>query len=102
MVDQLRQTELTRRSFLGKVVAGTAAASGLGLIGQQTTQAATVRRASSAPVALTLAMYAEPSRTPVQKAMIAAFQRKYPNIRLNTFATDFTTFYTKMNTNIAA
>jgi multiple sugar transport system substrate-binding protein len=53
-------------------------------------------------VTLTLAMYAEPSRTAIQKAMIAAFQRKYPHIHLNTFSTDFTTFYTKMNTNIAA
>ncbi len=42
MVDQPRQTELTRRSFLGKMAAGTAAAGGLGLISQQTTRAAAV------------------------------------------------------------
>lgn len=101
MADQPRQTDLTRRDFLGKVATGAAVAGGLGLLGPQPTRAATVRR-SAAPVTLTLAMYAEPSRTAIQKAMIAAFQRKYPHIHLNTFSTDFTTFYTKMNTNIAA
>jgi multiple sugar transport system substrate-binding protein len=65
-------------------------------------QAAPAQRRSAATVTLTLAMYAEPSRTPIQKAMMAAFTSKYPNIHLNTFVADFNTYYTKMNTNIAA
>jgi multiple sugar transport system substrate-binding protein len=102
MVTQPRQPRLTRRTFLGKVATGTAAAGGLGLVDQRRTQAAAPRRRQKALVTLTLAMYAEPSRTPIQKAMIADFERKHPTIKLNTFATDFSTFYTKMNTNIAA
>lgn len=102
MVDQPRHTALTRRDFLGKVAAGSAAAGGLGLLAPHVTRAAPAQLRSRSPVTLTLAMYAEPSRTPIQKAMMAAFTRKYPNIRLNTFVADFNTYYTKMNTNIAA
>ena len=101
MVDQSEETRHSRRAFLGQIAAGTAVVSGLGVLDQRVSHAATVLRKPQT-VTLKLAMYAEPSRTPIQKAMIAAFQRKYPNIRLSVETSDFNTFYTKLNTNIAA
>ena len=93
---QFSKRRISRREFLGKAAAGTAAAGGLAWLGP------TGGRAAGKPVTLKLALYAEPSRTPIQQAMIAAFKSKYPDIHLNVEAADFNTYYTKMNTNIAA
>lgn len=101
MDSQTGEQRPSRRRFLGTMAAGAAAAGGLSLLDRTAAHAAAFPRAPK-PVTLTLAMYAEPSRTPIQQAMIAAFRRKYPSIHLNIETADFNTYYTKMNTNIAA
>ena len=92
----------TRRAFLRKVVAGSTAVGGLRLADRSLGRAIPSVLAQSKTVTLRLAIYAEPSRTPIQQAMIAAFQREHPDIHLSVEASDFNTYYTKMNTNIAA
>jgi multiple sugar transport system substrate-binding protein len=92
----------TRRAFLRKVVAGATAVGGLRLADRSLGRAIPSVLAQSKTVTLRLAIYAEPSRTPIQQAMIAAFQREHPDIHLSVEASDFNTYYTKMNTNIAA
>jgi len=101
MDDQSSPNTPNRRDFLGKLAVGATAVGGASLLEGTGARAATVIRAPKT-VTLNLAMYAEPSRTPIQQAMIAAFTRKHPNIRLNITTADFNTYYTKVNTNIAA
>src|SRR6266516_4421173 len=74
MIDPSEETRHSRRAFLGQIAAGSAAVSGLGILDQRVSHAATVLRKPQT-VTLKLAMYAEPSRTPIQKAMVARARR---------------------------
>lgn len=47
-------------------------------------------------------MYSEPSRTKIQDNMLAAFQKKHPDIKINLTRTDFSTYYSKLATSIAS
>ncbi len=62
---------------------------------------ATVAPAAEA-VTLTIAVYAEPSRTPGQEAMWKGFAEAHPELPLEVQSADFSTYYTKLNANIAA
>ena len=68
----------------------------------EATVAPTVPQAVTTSVTLTIAVYAEPSRTPVQEAMWKSFQEEHPDIKLAVQSADFNTYYTKLNANIAA
>ncbi len=57
---------------------------------------------AQSPVTLRVAVYQEPARIDVQKAYIDAFQKAYPNIKIALESADFSTYYTKLNTNLAA
>ncbi len=56
---------------------------------------------AQSPVTLRVAVYQEPARVAVQKAYVDAFQAKYPNIKIALESADFSTYYTKLNTNLA-
>jgi len=53
-------------------------------------------------VTLRIALYQEPARVDVQRNFLEAFQAKYPSIKLSVESADFSTYYTKLNTNLAA
>ncbi len=57
---------------------------------------------AAAQTTLSVAVYAEPSRTPVQEALWAGFAELHPELPLDVQAADFSTYYTKLNANIAA
>lgn len=53
-------------------------------------------------VTLRVAVYQEPGRIETQKRFIAAFEQDHPNIKITLESADFSTYYTKLNTNLAA
>jgi multiple sugar transport system substrate-binding protein len=61
-------------------------------------------RRSRAQEATTLrvAVYQEPARVEVQKNFIAAFEEANPDIKIALESADFSTYYTRLNTNLAA
>jgi multiple sugar transport system substrate-binding protein len=74
----------------------------LTIIGILLGQFTTVVEASDKQVSLRVAVYAEPARTIMQQRLVEAFENKYPNIKIVLESADFSTYYTKLNTNIAA
>lgn len=53
-------------------------------------------------VTLRVAVYAEPARTAAHNLLLEEFAKKYPHIEIALESADFNTYYTKLNTNIAA
>lgn len=93
---------ISRRQFLGNA----GALAGVAVAGS-TMARPFARQTPSRPhrpsgVTLNVWMYSEPSRTAIQNTMIQEFQAKYPTIKLNVTRTDFSTYYTKLATDIAA
>ncbi len=85
--------QLDRRQLL-KASAATAA--GLGVASQSQ-----VARGQDA-VTLRVAVYQEPARVEVQRRFIEAFEQAHPSIKVALESADFSTYYTKLNTNLAA
>jgi multiple sugar transport system substrate-binding protein len=60
------------------------------------------RTSAQSPVNLRVAVYQEPARVDVQKNFIAAIVEAHPDIKVSVESADFSTYYTKLNTNLAA
>lgn len=97
MTDQ--NNTYTRREIVGKAAVGAAT---LGVLGALPTSAWAKRVGRASTVTLNWAAYQEPSRAPIYAAILKDWKQKYPNIKLNFQTADFTTYYTKLTTNIAA
>jgi len=88
-------TELLRRSLdRRRLLQASAATAGLATAG--------VQRRASAQTTLRVAVYQEPARVEVQKRFIDAFQQAHPDISVSLESADFSTYYTRLNTNLAA
>lgn len=57
--------------------------------------------APSKRVVLQVDVYAAPERTATQQALIHAFEQRYPNITVKLQSSDFNTYYTQLNTEVA-
>ena len=94
---KMQDVPITRRNALG--IAGAAGTVGalasLGVISSGTA-------ASAATTELNVWMYDEPSRTAIQNAQIAAFEKANPGISIKLSRTDFGTYYTKLAAAIAS
>ncbi|HEY0248668.1 MAG TPA: sugar ABC transporter substrate-binding protein [Gryllotalpicola sp.] len=90
---------ITRRSLLKASAVG-----GLGLALTPLLEACASGSGStkSGTVTLNVWMVTEPSRTWIQDKMVSEFQKKFPDIKLNITKSDFTTYYQKLTTNMAA
>lgn len=79
-----------------RLLKASAAATGLAAAG--------VRRRTRAQDQTTIrvAVYQEPARVEVQKRFIAAFEEAHPEIKVELESADFSTYYTRLNTNLAA
>lgn len=93
------RSDYTRRQVLEKAAVGAVA---IGALGSLPASAWAKRVAKAKTVTLTWAAYQEPSRAPIYAAILKDFAQKHPNIKLNFQTADFTTYYTKLTTNIAA
>ncbi|MBW7882406.1 MAG: sugar ABC transporter substrate-binding protein [Caldilineaceae bacterium] len=108
MQNKPTSTAFTRRQFLRGAATLAAAGGAFQLLAACAPAAAPSPGAgaeqapSQATVTLDVAVYAEPSRTPVQEALWAGFAEVHPELPLAIQASDFSTYYTKLNANIAA
>lgn len=91
----------TRRQFLRDAGAGIAALGAMGGVGLLESCGGS-SGSGSKTVTLNVAMYDEPSRNPIQQAIVDQFQKDHPNIKLSVQTASFNTYYTKFNTNLAA
>lgn len=101
----LNQRRYTRREVIalgGKASLGIAAGAAMAACGTTAkSEPSSSKPSSSKPVTLTVWMVGEPSRVWIQDHMVSAFESQYPDIKLNVFKADFTTYYQKLATNIA-
>ena len=110
MSDLTSNNRLSRRQFLaaaGSLAVGVSMLPILSACAPPTSVPATPAPegetgAAQEAVTLDVAVYAEPSRTPVQEALWKGFSEAYPNPKLAVQSADFGTYYTKLNANIAA
>jgi multiple sugar transport system substrate-binding protein len=98
---------ISRRQFLQRVGGATLGTGALYVLAGCTVPAApAAETGEQAPAAetvtLDVAVYAEPSRTPVQEAVWKGYGEARPDVTLQIQAADFGTYYTKLNANIAA
>jgi multiple sugar transport system substrate-binding protein len=91
MAMNLAAQKLDRRKLL-KASAATAGIASIGLPHRARAQATTIR----------VAVYQEPARVEAQKRFIEAFQEANPDINVTLESADFSTYYTRLNTNLAA
>jgi multiple sugar transport system substrate-binding protein len=93
LASRLLRRSLDRR----RLIKASAAATGLAATGA-------VSRQSHAQGATTLrvAVYQEPARVEVQRRYIEAFEAANPDITVELESADFATYYTRLNTNLAA
>ncbi len=89
---RLLQRSLDRRRLLQ----ASAAAGGLAATGTMT------RRSKAQGTPLRVAVYQEPARVEVQRRFIEAFEAAHPDIPVELESADFSTYYTRLNTNLAA
>src|SRR5689334_5161943 len=85
----------TRRFDRRKLLQASAATAGLASIGLP-------HRARAQATTIRVAVYQEPARVEVQKRFIDAFQAANPDITVALESADFSTYYTRLNTNLAA
>lgn len=57
---------------------------------------------AQSPVTLRVGVYQEPGRTETQQRFVEAFEQANPTIKIALESADFNTYYTKLNTNLAA
>ena len=84
-----------RRFDRRKLLQASAATAGLASIGLP-------HLARAQATSLRVAVYQEPARVDVQKNFIDAFQAANPDITVALESADFSTYYTRLNTNLAA
>jgi multiple sugar transport system substrate-binding protein len=96
---EIERNAFTRRKFI-EFAGLTIGAVGLG--GAVSSCSSTTGASSSGKTSLEVWMYNEPSRTAIQDAQVAAFKKKNPTIDINLTRTDFSTYYSKLATAIAA
>jgi multiple sugar transport system substrate-binding protein len=112
MSENVSSRQLSRRQFLWGAATAVAAAGALQVLAACAPAAAPAAAPSGAgtqaaapaqgAVTLTTAVYAEPSRTPVQEALWKGWAAANPDLPLEVQSADFSTYYTKLNANIAA
>src|SRR5262249_20045244 len=87
---------LDRRRLLQASAATGIAATGMAAAGMP-------RRARAQnATTIRVAVYQEPARVDVQKNFIQAFEEAHPEIQVTLESADFSTYYTRLNTNLAA
>jgi multiple sugar transport system substrate-binding protein len=79
-----------------RLLKASAAATGLAAAGVQ------CRTRAQDQTTIRVAVYQEPARVEVQKRFIAAFEEAHPEIKVELESADFSTYYTRLNTNLAA
>lgn len=91
---KIQDVPVTRRQAIG-VAGAVGALASLGALGSESP-------ASAATTELNVWMYNEPSRTAIQDAQIAAYEKANPGITIKLSRTDFGTYYTKLAAAIAS
>jgi multiple sugar transport system substrate-binding protein len=70
--------------------------------GLAATGATTQRAKAQGATTIRVAVYQEPARVEVQRRFIEAFEAAHPDISVELESADFATYYTRLNTNLAA